>query len=85
MFLKFSPLTRTSCTLENYLTDSHFTLKGATVHNSALFKYLTPYIATLLDHNSKSVSVEGKLIPVEYDLGLLTAYDQNPVEESALK
>ncbi|KAF9297042.1 Rhodanese- sulfurtransferase [Mortierella antarctica] len=33
----------------------------------------------------KSVSVEGKIIPVEYDLGLLTAYDQNPVEESELK
>ena len=33
----------------------------------------------------KSVSVEGKVIPVEYDLGLLAAYDQNPVEEAELK
>ncbi|KAG0267140.1 Rhodanese- sulfurtransferase [Mortierella polycephala] len=33
----------------------------------------------------KSVSVEGKVIPVEYDLGLLAAYDQNPVDEAALK
>ncbi|KAF8979781.1 Rhodanese- sulfurtransferase [Entomortierella lignicola] len=33
----------------------------------------------------KSVSVEGKVIPVEYDLGLLTAYDQNPVDEAELK
>ncbi|KAF9347211.1 Rhodanese- sulfurtransferase [Mortierella sp. NVP85] len=33
----------------------------------------------------KSVSVEGKVIPVEYDLGLLAAYDQNPVDEAELK
>ncbi|KAG0305504.1 Rhodanese- sulfurtransferase [Dissophora globulifera] len=33
----------------------------------------------------KSVSVEGKVIPLEYDLGLLAAYDQNPVEEAELK
>ncbi|KAF9109522.1 Rhodanese- sulfurtransferase [Mortierella sp. AM989] len=33
----------------------------------------------------KSVSVEGKVIPVEFDLGLLTAYDQNPVDEVELK
>ncbi|KAG0052529.1 Rhodanese- sulfurtransferase [Gryganskiella cystojenkinii] len=33
----------------------------------------------------KSVSVEGKIIPLEFDLGLLTAYDQNPVDEAALK
>ncbi|KAF9130582.1 Rhodanese- sulfurtransferase [Mortierella sp. 14UC] len=33
----------------------------------------------------KSVSVEGKVIPLEYDLGLLTTYDQNPVNESELK
>jgi len=33
----------------------------------------------------KSVSVEGKVIPLEYDLGLLTAYDQNPIDEAELK
>jgi regulator of ribosome biosynthesis len=33
----------------------------------------------------KSVSVEGKVIPLEYDLGLLTAYDQNPIDETELK
>ncbi|KAG0224654.1 ribosome biogenesis regulatory protein-domain-containing protein [Mortierella sp. GBAus27b] len=32
----------------------------------------------------KSVSVEGKVIPVEYDLGLLVAYDQNPVDGAEL-
>ncbi|KAF9586625.1 Rhodanese- sulfurtransferase [Lunasporangiospora selenospora] len=33
----------------------------------------------------KSVTVEGKLIPVDYDLGLIAAYDQNPVDEIELK
>ncbi|KAF9152485.1 Rhodanese- sulfurtransferase [Linnemannia schmuckeri] len=33
----------------------------------------------------KSVSVEGKVIPLEYDLGLLTAIDQNPIDEAELK
>ncbi|KAF9428697.1 Rhodanese- sulfurtransferase [Podila epigama] len=33
----------------------------------------------------KPVTVEGKIIPVEYDLGLLAAYDQNPVDEAELR
>lgn len=33
----------------------------------------------------KSIAVEGKLIPVQYDLGLLAAFDENPVDTAELK
>ncbi|KAF9937715.1 Rhodanese- sulfurtransferase [Mortierella alpina] len=32
----------------------------------------------------KSIAVEGKLIPVQYDLGLLAAFDENPVDTAEL-
>ncbi|KAG0202325.1 Rhodanese- sulfurtransferase [Mortierella sp. GBA30] len=32
----------------------------------------------------KSITVEGKLIPVQYDLGLLASYDENPVDTAEL-
>ncbi|KAF9157257.1 Rhodanese- sulfurtransferase [Actinomortierella ambigua] len=43
--------------------------------------------AILEAHKSKfkPVSVEGKVIPVEFDLGLLAAYDQNPLDEAELR